>query len=92
MGANVPKPVQKALQVWQSADFADVNGIDGYLRYSFEILNDVAAMPDIQLCTEAMNMFAALCQKGNGGTQGGENTVGKNYKFNVDPTDDYDNY
>lgn len=28
----------------------------------------------------------------NGATQGGENTVGKNYKFNVDPTDDYNNY
>ena len=120
VGANVPKPVQQALQVWQSSDFAEVNGIQGYLRYSFEILNDVSAMPDVQLCTSAMNMFAALCQDGmdlepllprlllrsccsvfeltlsfrtgNGATQGGENTVGMDYKFNVDPTDDYDNY
>ena len=65
VGANVPKPVKNALQVWQSSDFADVNGIAGYLRYSFEILTDVADMPDVQLCTGAMNMFAALCQAGS---------------------------
>lgn len=64
VGANVPKPAQKALQVWQSTDFADVNGIQGYLRYSFEILNDVSEMPDPKLCTGAMDMFAALCQNG----------------------------
>ena len=64
VGANVPKPVVGALQVWQSSDFADVNGIEGYLRYSFELLNDVADMPDVSLCTSAMEMFAALCQDG----------------------------
>ena len=64
VGANVPKPLKNALQVWQSSDFADVNGIDGYLRYSFEILEDVSEMPDVQLCTGAMDMFSSLCQKG----------------------------
>ena len=64
VGAGVPEPAKKALQVWQSADFADEKGIMGYLRYSFEILTDVAQMPDLNMCTGAMNMFAALCQDG----------------------------
>ena len=63
VGANVPKPIKNALQVWQSADFADVNGYYGYLRYSFEILTDVSEMPDVQLCTAAMDKFLSMCQK-----------------------------
>ena len=61
----MPKPFQNALQVWQSSDFANVNGVERYLRYSFEVLTDHADMPDVNLCTSAMNMFAALCQKGS---------------------------
>jgi len=62
VGANIPKPAQNALKVWQSTDFADVNGIQGYLRYSFEVLNDISEMPDLKMCTAAMDMFTALCQ------------------------------
>lgn len=62
VNSTLPKPAVKALQVWQSSDFADVNGIDGYLRYSFKILNKVAEEPSVQICTSAMDMFSALCQ------------------------------
>ena len=64
VGASVPKPAVKALQVWQSADFADVNGNAGYLRFSFELLNAIQAMPTTTVCQAAMNEFTSFCQHG----------------------------
>ena len=65
VGLNVPRPATKALQVWQSLDFADVNGFEGYLRYSFEILEDMAKMPDYGMCTGALDLFNNFCQNGS---------------------------
>lgn len=110
VGATVPAPVLQVLQVWQSADFPDVNGNNGYLRFSFELLNAITTIPDVTICQAAMAEFQNFCQDGmfsfiidniclliefvgNGNSQGGEATIGGgSYKFDVDPTDDGDNY
>jgi hypothetical protein len=51
------------LKVWQSGDMADAQGLEGYLRYSFEILTDPAEQPSQDLCVAAMNSFQDRCQK-----------------------------
>ena len=42
VGAGVPKALLYALKIWQSGDMADAQGLEGYLRYSFEISTDPA--------------------------------------------------
>ena len=99
----LPKPAVNAWQFWSTVDFADPNGVQSYLRYGYEILNQSSEGADQSLCEQAMDLYTQYCQScrftgfagerctdskiATGETRGGEVVVGDAYRFLVDPTD-----
>ena len=64
LGAAVPAPALKALQIWQSPSFGDANGINAYLRFSYELLTANTNNAPPSLCEQALGSFQNYCQDG----------------------------